>query len=479
MTGDTALVWFRSDRRLHDNPVLSRAVDAASAVVPVYVFDPRAFGTTEFGFPKTGPRRAQFCRESVQDLRDSLRDRGGELVVREGRPEDVLPDLAAAHDADTVHCQTLPAPDEQGVEDALATALRDAGRALRTRWTHTLVHPADLPTPIPNIEDTFTPWREAVEATIEPRDPIPAPDSVRTPPVEAGSVPSLAELGYDTEPTTDDRAAYRFAGGESAGLARIEEYVWKRDRLREYKETRNGLLGPDYSSKFSPWLAGGGLSPRRIYAEVTRYEHERVENDSTYWLGFELLWRDFFQFQFAKHGAAFFQQGGIRDRDIDWRTDETAFRRWADGRTGVPFVDANMRELNATGYLSNRGRQNVASFLANDLGLDWRRGASYFESRLIDYDAPNNWGNWAYVAGTGNDSRDRSFDVLWQAQRYDPDAEFVTHWLPELDGLPAAYAHEPWTMDDTARQDHGIELGVDYPRPMVELDGEKERDADS
>jgi deoxyribodipyrimidine photo-lyase len=242
--------------------------------------------------------------------------------------------------------------------------------------------------------------------------------------------------------------------------------------LREYRETRNGLLGSDYSSKFSPWLALGCLSPRRIDAEIREYERERVENDSTYWLRFELTWRDFFQFQLAKYGSTWFQPGGIRERDdIEWRQDREQFDRWAAGETGIPFVDANMRELNATGYMSNRGRQNVASFLANDLRIDWRKGAAYFEARLVDYDVASNWCNWAYQAGVGNDSRDRSFDVLWQADRYDPNAEYVTHWCPELDGLPPEYAHEPWTMRAEEQAEYGVQVGIDYPVPMIELDG--------
>jgi deoxyribodipyrimidine photo-lyase len=206
-----------------------------------------------------------------------------------------------------------------------------------------------------------------------------------------------------------------------------------------------------------------------VSAEIDAYENRRVENDSTYWLRFELIWRDFFQFQFAKHGGTFFTPGGIRRRELAWRDDEAAFGRWKRGETGIPFVDAGMRELNATGYLSNRGRQNVASFLVNALRIDWRRGAAYFETQLVDYDPASNYGNWAYIAGVGNDARDRYFDIEWQAERYDPDAEYVTHWLPVLDGLPAEYAHKPWTMTPSEQATHGVELGVDYPEPLLTL----------
>ena len=183
-----------------------------------------------------------------------------------------------------------------------------------------------------------------------------------------------------------------------------------------------------------------------------------------------MLWRDFFQFQFLKHGAEFFTPTGIRGVEKQWSHDHKAFRRWADGRTGVPFVDANMRELNRTGYMSNRGRQNVASFLADALGVDWRWGAAYFEERLVDYDVASNWGNWAYQAGVGNDSRDNYFNVLSQAEYYDSNAEYVTTWLPELAELPAEYAHRPWRLDDQTAAAYNVDLGVDYPRPMIDIE---------
>jgi len=207
-----------------------------------------------------------------------------------------------------------------------------------------------------------------------------------------------------------------------------------------------------------------------VYEEVQRYEDERVSNEDTYWLVFELLWRDFFQFQFLKHGADLFTRSGIRGVEKRWREDREAFRRWADGETGVPFVDANMRELNATGYMSNRGRQNVASFLADFLEIDWRMGAAYFESRLVDYDVCSNWGNWAYQAGVGNDSRDNYFYVPGQAERYDPEAEYVKHWIPELDPLPPEYAHHPWRMSDAEQAEYGVQLGLDYPAPTTDPD---------
>ena len=465
---ETAVVWFRDDLRVEDNPTLADAVAAAEHVVPVYVFDSRRRADSQYGPAKMGTHRAQFRRASVEDLRDSLRERGGELAVREGLVEEVVPSIVQAVDADAVFAQTKPATEEIEREQAVRETLPESVDFQR-RFTHTLYHINDLPTPYDRIDDTFTPWRKEVEDNATVRDPVAAPESVSTPDLDAGAVPALSELGLD-DPPRDDRSALSFEGGETAGQERLQHYLWDADRLRDYKSTRNGLLGPDYSSKFSPWLAAGCLSPRWIHREVKRYEDERVSNEDTYWLLFELRWRDFFQFQFLKHGESFFTPTGIRDVDKTWTHDRTAFHQWAAGETGVPFVDANMRELNETGYMSNRGRQNVASFLVDALGVDWRWGAAYFEEQLIDYDVASNWGNWAYQAGVGNDSRDGFFNVLSQAERYDADAEYVQTWLPELRALPAEYAHRPWRMNADEESSYDVVLGVDYPEPMIDVE---------
>ena len=466
---DTAVVWFRDDLRVDDNPTLVDAVAAADRVVPVYVADPRRRGETQYGTDKRGPIRARFRHESLFDLREALRERDGELLVRTGRVETVIPKLVEEVDAAAVYAQTKPATEELQRESAVRESLPEEV-AFERRWTHTLYHLDDLPTPYDRINDTFTPWRKDVEQGTAVREPVDAPETVPLSAldVDPGEIPALTTV--DDEPPSDDRAVLRFEGGESAGKQRLEEYIWEGDHLREYKQTRNGMLGTDYSSKFSAWLAAGCLSPRWIHREVQRYEAERVSNEDTYWLVFELLWRDYFQFQFLKHGGDFFTPTGIRDVDKQWDRDRQTFRRWADGETGIPFVDANLRELNRTGYMSNRGRQNVASFLVDALGIDWRWGAAYFEQQLVDYDVASNWGNWAYQAGVGNDSRDNHFNVLSQAERYDGDAEYVTTWLPELDELPAKYAHRPWRMDDRETAAYGVEIGIDYPRPMIDIE---------
>ena len=202
-----------------------------------------------------------------------------------------------------------------------------------------------------------------------------------------------------------------------------------------------------------------------IYWKVKEFEKEVKKNQSTYWLIFELIWRDYFKYISLKHGNKIFQLEGIGKSERNWEIDKERFEKWANGETGIPFIDANMRELNSTGFMSNRGRQNVASFLSKEVQLDWRMGAEYFESMLIDYDVASNYGNWMYVSGVGNDPRDRYFNIISQAKRYDANGEFVKHWLPELAEMDASNVHHPWTANQVL-----FSNDISYPKPMVEPD---------
>ena len=206
-----------------------------------------------------------------------------------------------------------------------------------------------------------------------------------------------------------------------------------------------------------------------IHHELKRYEAKEGANDSTYWIFFELLWRDYFRLMAKKYGNLIFFKGGIKENPDPMLTNnKKAFRRWAEGRTGVPFIDANMRELNATGFMSNRGRLNVASFLVKDLKVNWQMGAEYFESLLLDYDVASNWGNWNHVAGVGSDPReDRYINILSQARRYDPKGNFVKYWIPELADLPSDKVHQPDILTGKEQENWQLRLGDNYPKAMV------------
>lgn len=475
----TAILWLRNDLRLHDNEALSKAVRDAEFVIPVFCFDPRQFGTTSFGFPKTGVLRAQFLLESLSELRTSLRERGGNLLIRMGQPENVLPALAQQTGAQAIYFHEEATDEELRVEEALSDALRVVRLSKHSFWGATLLHIDDLPFNVEQMPDIFTQFRKAAEKSTTPRPTFAAPGSITLPSTvaedEYGELPTLETLGLASDVIQDvakpeKRSVIDYKGGEKQALKRLQEYFWERDCLKSYKETRNGLLGADYSSKFSPFLALGCLSPRLVYEEVKRYETERIANDSTYWLVFELLWRDFFRFTALKYDTALFRKTGIMNLRKPWREDPVRFRAWQQGLTGIPFIDANMRELLLTGFMSNRGRQNVASFLVRDLGVHWQMGAEWFESALLDYDVCSNYGNWNYAAGIGNDPReDRYFNILRQAGMYDPKGEYVRQWLPELRSVPNASIHEPHRMSLQEQQSSQCRIGTDYPKPIVDL----------
>jgi len=461
-----AIVWFRQDLRLHDNEALATALRMADEVIPIYIFDERVFlGETRFGFPKTGKHRARFILESVSELRENIQKLGGKLLIRIGRPERILAEMAQEIKASWVICNRERTQEEVWVQDGLEQKLWGIGVELLYTRGKMLYHTQDLPVPVHHTPDVFTQFRKETEHITTVREPLPSPSALPPlpPNLEPGEMPTLQDFGMAPF-ETDPRAALAIKGGETEALRRLRHYFWEKDLISHYKETRNGLIGPDYSSKFSPWLSSGCLSPKFIYHELKRYERERLSNESTYWLFFELLWRDFFRLMGKKYGNRIFKKGGTQEKDLRHLKDNRElFDLWAAGQTGVPFVDANMRELAATGWMSNRGRQNVASFLVRDLKVNWQMGAEYFESQLIDYDPCSNWGNWNYVAGVGSDLReDRYFNILTQAKNYDPVGDYVRLWCPELASTPPEKIHRPDLLSSAERNG--------YPKALVRID---------
>ncbi len=466
-----AIVWFRQDLRLHDNEAMSTALRMAEEIIPVYVFDERVFtGKTRFGFPKTGKFRAKFIIESVADLRQNLQKLGSDLLVRVGKPEIIISDIARDMKVSWVLCNRERTQEEVFVQDALEQKLWASSVELLYTRGKMLYHTQDLPVPVHHMPDSFTQFRKENEHITQVREPLPAPTAapLLPPGMDTGDIPALPDFGHDNF-ESDSRAVLPFAGGETEALRRLHYYFWEKDLVASYKDTRNGLLGGDYSSKFSPWLAQGCLSPKLVYHELKRYERERVSNDSTYWLFFELLWRDFFRLMGKKYENRIFLKGGPQGKPLKHlKNTREIFHLWAEGKTGVPFIDANMRELNATGWMSNRGRQNAASFLVKDLKINWQMGAEYFESLLLDYDPCSNWGNWNYVAGVGSDPReDRYFNILTQAKNYDPEGEYVRRWCMELANVPPEKIHRPDLLTETERQAFGVN---GCPKSLVRIE---------
>lgn len=423
--GGRTLYWFRNDLRLGDNPALAEACAASSALLPVFCHGPAQDADTRWGFVRRGPHRLRFVHDGLSDLTTQLQARGSRLLQLPGRARDVLPALIHELQMDAVVTEDIAAPEEQDE----VQALRAAGLTVHTRDQSGLFELADLPFAPHKVPDVFTAFRQAVEhAMVRVPDLEPAP--ARMPPVPAVS----GAPAPTTPPVADDaRSSFPcarpdFAGGETAGLAHVQRY-FSGPLARHYKATRNQLSGTDYSTKFSPWLACGALSARQVHAVLGEHEARVGASDGSRWIVFELLWREHFRLLHRRHGRALYRARGLSELPAPPH-DAAAFARWCRGETGEPLVDAGMRELGTTGYLSNRLRQVVASFLIHNLACDWRAGAAWFESTLVDFDVHSNQGNWLYIAGRGTDPRGgRRFNLEKQTRDHDADGAYRALWL--------------------------------------------------
>lgn len=427
---NTALVWFRNDLRVQDNVVLNQSINENKTIVACYFFDPRHYENSHFGFKKTDKFRTQFLIETIQDLKANLKPLNIELFVFNEKPEIEIPRLIKEYNINNIYLQKEWTSEEQDVSQKVKSSVSTNTRFIEL-YNQFLYNPEDINMSFSEIPNVFTNFRKKVEkySTIRPleiNDLVDKVDNISN----NTKIPTLKDLGIE-DFETHPNSAFPFKGGENSALARLTNYFFETKKLGVYKKTRNGLLGKNYSSKFSAWLANGSISARTIYWNINAFEKENYKNESTYWLIFELIWRDYFKYISLKHQNNIFKIDGILKKEYDWKSDEKQIQKWINGETKSAFVNANMIELKKTGWMSNRGRQNVASFFAKDMLLDWRIGAAYFESILIDYDVHSNYGNWMYVAGVGNDPRNRKFNVDLQAERYDPNGKFQKLWLQE------------------------------------------------
>ena len=428
-----ALVWFKKDLRLHDNETLIKAINQYDEIIPVYCFDDNHFKTTKFGFKKTGAFRAQFLIESLKDLDYNLRKLGSGLIVVKGCPEIKILQLVKQYEVKKVFAKAEVAFEELDTQKKVEEELAKINCDFETVSTSTLYHPDDLPFTFDKIPFVFTDFRKQVEVKSSVRKIFSSPTSIKSPAIEAIKLPTIDELGLKSC-DVDCRAAFNFIGGETQAQKRLKDYTFETQFISTYKLTRNGLIGSNYSSKLSAALAMGCISARNVYNQVKEYELKYGANESTYWLIFELIWRDYFYFMMKKYPYQYFIKNGIKNQEVNQKShNKIVFEKWINGQTENDFVNANMLELKNTGFMSNRGRQNVASYLCHDLKLDWRYGAAYFEEQLIDYDVSSNWCNWAYIAGVGNNPRNNAvFNVVKQADDYDKNKLYRKLWLNQI-----------------------------------------------
>lgn len=412
------LYWFRNDLRLSDNPAFAQACRDADYLCPIVIHNPAHSGVTTWGFERIGQHRRQFKQESIDDLRSHLRRMGSDLYEFEGKPSDIVLYLQKTLGNLDVYCQQIEAPEErQEIQDIMALGVQ-----VKTFWQSSMLDPMQLPFDLKAMPDVFTLFRKSVESIhLKYAKPIDVPNAL---PLLPKNIRALANGVSAALPSR----SVMLGGGESRAQLHVQQYLDR--RLPDtYKQTRNGLMGNDFSSKLSPWLALGCCSARWFVKQLDAYEQHHGANDGTYWLWFELLWRDYFQFLPFKYGHRLFHAQGLSNKPVP-PFDPQRFHAWQTGQTPDALINAGMRELSESGFISNRMRQIVASYWIYDMAGDWRVGAAWFEANLIDYDVYSNQGNWLYIAGRGTDPRGgRPFNVAKQTLAHDPDGTYRKYWL--------------------------------------------------
>ena len=421
------LVWFRNDLRVEDNSSLFEACKNAGKTIAVFCFDPRQFSETKYGYKKTEKFRVKFLLETVSELKENLLIKNISLLIYFDKPENVFQKIISDYEISKIFTQREWTSEELNVNINIKNQLQNI--KFHEVYDQFLFHPNDIPyQDIKDLPQVFTVFRKECEKKVSVRKTVSIqPKSIKNLIENKTSIPTLEDLGYE-DFELNKNTAFPFKGGENQAVNRIENYFFETENLSKYKKTRNGLIGSNYSSKLSAWLANGSVSAKTIYWKVKEYEKQIEANEDTYWLIFELIWRDYFKYISMKFGNKIFQIDGILNHNYDWKFNQKAFNQWISGNTNEPFVNANMIELAETGFMSNRGRQNVASFWAKEWQQDWRIAAAYFESVLIDYDVHSNYGNWIYNAGVGNDPRDRKFNIKRQAEMYDGNGAYQDLW---------------------------------------------------
>ena len=454
MADRTAIVWFRRDLRLRDHPALRAALDEADRVVPLFCFDDALLA----GRHASGPR-TQFMLDCLTELDSDLRELGSGLVIRRGPPEREITAVAAEVGASTIHFSRDVSPFARQRGERTRKAFDGAGLEIHA-------HPGvnaidDVAAPRTKSSDrpfsVFTPFHKTWQQ-IERRDVLRAPTQMPALPskLAKGRLPSLDALGLTQE--VSDPAP----GGESEARKTYERFL--DGPIDDYAENHDAL-GRDLTSRLSPYLHFGSLSPRQIEERVPQGKGPAAFHR-------QICWRDFHShvlINFPRNARSEFQER-YRGK-IKWSYAERAFERWTRGDTGFPLVDAGMRQLLTEGWMHNRARLVVGSFLTKDMGIDWRWGERWFMRMLIDGDEANNNGNWQWIASVGTDPAPvfrRLYNPARHAERYDPNGTYVRRFVPELAKVPDKYLPEPALMPEELQREVGCIIGEDYPEPMLD-----------
>lgn len=439
------LYLFTNDLRINDNQLLNCAAQSVDNLICVIVEPTLVHFSADFAQEQSyGAHRQTFVSQSITNLESNLVKFGQQPVVIHSNH---LETDAASHTLSqiiaTQHVTHFFANAHCGYDERrLIHSIHSRHPGLITCLPHhsTLFDSYELPFELSKVPSSFTKFRKLVEhLDINGGETVIAHLPPPQTPTPVSAIPLFSYPNLERAVTND------YLGGEDAGLTHLENY-FSHDYALNYKQTRNAFDGIENSTKFSPWLALGCVSPKTIYSHLKQFETEHGSNDSTYWIYFELLWREYFYWKCLSLGSSLFGDSSKQEFNTpnSSATSNLNFAKWKSGNTNYPIVDACMRQLNETGYMSNRGRQLAASCLIYELGIDWRHGAAYFESQLIDYDVASNWGNWAYIAGalrplvsaqTNNQNKPNQaqpkshhFDLAKQTDMYDPNHLFINKW---------------------------------------------------
>ncbi|GLX85123.1 cryptochrome DASH [Thalassotalea loyana] len=428
------LYCFTHDLRLEDNPTLNALARECESLAFVYIINPQWFKPTNYHHQDIGFHRWRFICQSLEALARNLSDSKHRLYVAFGSPKQVISQLTTQHTFTHLGVAHQVGWYEQQHWRQVAKEFNEL--TVVSRWNSTLFEPSQLPDDDAKYK-SFSRFRNFVEKkSVEVQLPqasyglkLRAPMTL---PLDVFDVEKASSLSGASQSLRDDLVeSSMFHGGELSASRHLRGYFSSQAPL-SYKETRNALDDWSSSTKLSPYLSQGNLSPRQVWLQKLSYEEVFGANESTYWIGFELLWREYFQWQATRQGTSLFTFKGVAQQSPLTSYFPERFNRWVHGSTPSPLVNACMNQLRSTGYLSNRGRQLVASYLTNELNIDWRYGAAYFQEQLIDYDVAANWGNWQYIAGVGVDPRGgRHFNIEKQQQQYDPDGSFIARWSGE------------------------------------------------
>lgn len=421
-----SVYWFRSDLRINDNLALNKAIDNSKHILFIYIDDENNYRQTSWEFLRMGEHRKIFINQGISNLDKILKNYGHSLHLFKGNTIEILKKITQEHFIDTVFCEEIYASEEKKQIESL----KNLGINVNLTFQSSLFNLEQLPFDLNDMPNVFTKFRKLIEQNqIKPNSPNRLSENISNLlPITIDNTKIKLQKTEDYKQSSFPISQDNFMGGEINARASIKKYFQSNFPL-SYKDTRNNLIGINFSTKFSPWLALGFISARQIYSYLKEYELAFIANESTYWIFFELLWRDFFRFIFIKYGDYFFYKSGLGLNPIKIKHNVKSFLAWSQGETPNSFINAGMIELNKTGFLSNRMRQITASYLVNELSCDWRSGAAWFESQLIDYDVYSNYGNWAYIAGCGTDPRGgRHFNIEKQRQTYDLEGDYQKMW---------------------------------------------------